>query len=298
MSSETLSAAHVRRPDGARAARRRRLSARALLYVLLTVMAIPFVFPIWWMVTSSFKTVNDILAFPPSLVPLHPTLRGYSQAFSFQPFAEQYFNSIYISVIVTVVTVVISAMAGYGFARIRFPGQNLLFLVVLAGLLVPSEVSIVPLFQMFNKWGMINTSWPLLLGTSFGAYSVMGTFIMRQFFITLPKELEEAASLDGLGRFGTWWRIAMPLARPAIAAVAIFAFLNVWNLYLEPTVYLSSPSRYTLPEALTHFVDTYGTPMWNTQLAGATMTAIPVLIVFLFAQRQFVEGLAQTGLKG
>lgn len=250
------------------------------------------------MVTSSFKSANDILAFPPSLIPTSPTLAGYKQAFTFQPFAEQYFNSLYIAVIVTAATMALASLAGYGFARLRFPGQNLLFVVVLAGLLVPSEVTIVPLFQMFNKWGMINTSWPLLLGTTFGASSVIGTFIMRQFFITLPKELEEAASLDGLGRFRTWWLIALPLARPALAAVAIFAFLNVWNLYLEPTVYLSSPGKYTLPEALTHFVDTYGTPMWNTQLAGATMTAIPVLIVFLFAQRQFVEGLAQSGLKG
>ncbi len=277
---------------------RRSPASRIALYVVLTVMAIPFLFPTWWMITSSFKTVNDIFAFPPSLLPLSPTLAAYVKAFTFQPFARQYFNSAYIAVVVTVTTMLISSMAGYAFARIRFRGQNVLFLVVLLGLLIPSEVTIVPLFQMFNTLGLVNTHWPLILVTSFGAPSVLATFIMRQFFISLPGELEEAARLDGLGRPAIWWRIAMPLARPALAAVAIFTFLNVWNLYLEPTVYLTSPELFTLPQALTRFVDAYSGPMWNVQLAAATMTALPVLIVFVVAQRQFVQGLAQTGLKG
>ncbi|WP_223692046.1 carbohydrate ABC transporter permease [Leifsonia poae] len=278
--------------------RRRRPGRRAVLYIVLFVMAVPFLFPTWWMITSSFKTVNEIFAFPPSLIPLDPTMAAYVKAFTFQPFARQYFNSAYIAVVVTVVTMTISSMAGYAFARIRFPGQNVLFLVVLVGLLIPSEVTIVPLFQMFNTLGLVNTHWPLILVTSFGAPSVLATFIMRQFFISLPVELEEAARLDGLGRPAIWWRIAMPLARPALAAVAIFTFLNVWNLYLEPTVYLTSPELFTLPQALTRFVDAYSGPMWNVQLAAATMTAVPVLIVFVVAQRQFVQGLAQTGLKG
>lgn len=271
---------------------------RAALYLLLAVMAIPFVFPTWWMITSSFKSINEILAFPPTPLPVDPSLQGYLQAFTFQPFARQYFNSLYIAAVVTVLTMLVSSMAGYAFARIRFRGQNILFLLVLAGLLVPSEVTIVPLFQMFNAAGLVNTHWPLILVTSFGAPSVLATFIMRQFFIALPTELEEAARLDGLGRPGIWWRIAMPLARPALAAVAIFTFLNVWNLYLEPTVYLSSPDLFTLPQALTRFTDAYSGPMWNVQLAAASMTAVPVLIVFVIAQRQFVEGLAQSGLKG
>ena len=271
---------------------------RIVLYVVLGLMAVPFLFPTWWMITSSFKTVQDIFAFPPSLLPLSPNVAAYVKAFTFQPFARQYFNSAYISVVVTLTTMLISSLAGYAFARIRFGGQNILFLVVLLGLLIPSEVTIVPLFQMFNTLGLVNTHWPLILVTSFGAPSVLATFIMRQFFISLPVELEEAARLDGLGRAAIWWRIAMPLARPALAAVAIFTFLNVWNLYLEPTVYLTSPELFTLPQALTRFVDAYSGPMWNVQLAAATLTALPVLIVFVVAQRQFVEGLAQTGLKG
>lgn len=276
---------------------RRRLT-RVVLIVLCAVISIPFVFPTWWMITSSFKPINEIFAFPPTLLPQNPTVQPYIDAVTLQPFALQYFNSMYIAVIVTAATMLFSAMAGYAFARIRFPGADFLFLIVLAGLLVPSEVTIVPLFQMFNSLGMINTHWPLLLVSTFGAPSVLATFIMRQFFITLPVELEEAATLDGLTRAGIWWRISMPLAKSALAAVAIFTFLHTWNLYLEPTVYLQSPELFTLPQALTRYTDAYGGQQWNVQLAAATMTAVPVLIVFLFAQRQFVEGLSHTGLKG
>ena len=215
-----------------------------------------------------------------------------------QPFARQYFNSMYIAVLVTAGTMLFSSMAGYAFARIRFRGQGVLFLIVLTGLLIPAEVTIVPLFQLFNQWGMIDTHWPLILVSTFGAPSVLATFIMRQYFITLPVELEEAARIDGLGRWRIYWSIALPLSRSALAAVAIFTFLHVWNLYLEPTVYLQTPELFTLPQALTRYTDAYGGEMWNTQLAAATLTALPVLIVFVFAQKQFVEGLAQTGLKG
>ncbi|GAB7043565.1 MULTISPECIES: carbohydrate ABC transporter permease [Catenuloplanes] len=272
--------------------------AKTALYGLLCLMAVPFVFPTWWMVTSSVKPVSEILSWPPSPVPTTFSLDGYREVFEIQPFAQQYFNSAYIALVVTVGTMAVSALAGYAFARIRFPGANPLFLFVLTGLLIPSEVTIVPLFQMFNTWGMIDTHWPLILVPILGAPSVLATFIMRQFFLALPDELEEAGRLDGLGRFAIFWRIALPLARPALGAVAIFTFLHSWNLYLEPIVFLTTPANFTLPQALTQFVDAYGGPMWDVQLSAASMTAIPVLIVFVIAQRQFIEGLAHTGLKG
>lgn len=268
------------------------------IYGLLCVLSIPFVFPTWWMVTSSMKPVSDIFAFPPSLIPTAYDFSSYSDVFRLQPFARQYFNSAYIAAIVTAGTMLIASFSGYAFARIRFPGSNTLFLVVLSGLLIPSEVTIVPLFRMFLKWGMINTHWPLILVPIFGAPSVFATFVMRQFFIALPGELEEAARVDGLSRLKIFWTIALPLAKPALAAVAIFTFLHSWNLYLEPVVYLSSPAVFTLPQALTQYVDAYGGPMWNIQLAAATLTALPVLLVFIVAQKHFVEGLAHTGLKG
>ncbi|MEV4625121.1 carbohydrate ABC transporter permease [Micromonospora sp. NPDC049523] len=274
------------------------LRARVALYGVICLLAVPFVFPTWWMITSSFKPVADIFAFPPSLFPDDLSFSAYRRVFELQPFARQYFNSAYIAAVVTVGTLAVSALAGYAFARIRFRGQQFLFLVVLVGLLIPSEVTIVPLFQLFNSVGLVDTHWPLILVPMLGAPSVLATFIMRQFFITLPAELEEAARVDGLGRLATFWRIALPLARPALGAVAIFTFLHSWNLYLEPIVFLSSPEKFTLPQALTQFVDAYGGPMWDVQLSAASMTALPVLVVFVLAQRQFIEGLAHTGLKG
>lgn len=268
------------------------------LYGLMCVLLIPFVFPTWWMVTSSVKPISDIFAFPPDLWPRRFDFATYQKVFELQPFAQQYWNSAYIAALVTIGTMIISSMAGYAFARIKFPFANTIFMVVLLGLLIPSEVTIVPLFQMFLKWGMINTHWPLILVPIFGAPSVFATFVMRQFFIALPGELEEAARVDGLGRFKIFWIIALPLAKPALGAVAIFTFLHSWNLYLEPIVFLSSTNMFTLPQALTQFTDAYGGAMWNVQLAAATMTAIPVLLVFIVAQKQFVEGLAHTGLKG
>ena len=271
---------------------------KVALYGLLCVLLIPFVFPTWWMLTSSLKPISDIFVFPPQLFPTHPDWSSYAQVFTVQPFAQQYWNSAWIAGVVTAATLAISSMAGYAFARIRFPGANALFIVVLTGLLIPSEVTIVPLFRMFLKLGWVNTHWPLVLIPVFGAPSVFATFVMRQFFIALPAELEEAARVDGLGRFRIFRTIALPLARPALASVAIFTFLHSWNLYLEPIVFLSTPSKFTLPQALTQYTDAYGGPMWNIQLAAATLTALPVLIVFVLAQKQFVEGLAHTGLKG
>ena len=286
-----------RRNTGRRPLRVEQLS-RVSMVLLMVLLAVPFVFPTWWMVTSSMKSTSEILSVPPTLWPKAPSLDPYQQVFELQPFAQQYFNSVYIAVLVTLGTIAVASLAGYAFARIQFPGANVLFVVVLTGLLVPSEVTIVPLFKMVNSLGLIDTHWPLIVIPILGAPSVLATFIMRQFFVTLPGELEEAGRMDGLSRFGIFARIAFPLARSAIAAVAIFTFLKSWNLYLEPIVYLSSKPNFTLPQALTQYVDAYGGPIWNVQLAATTLTVIPVLIVFIAAQRQFIQGLANTGLKG
>ena len=271
---------------------------KLLVYGVLLVCCVPFVFPIWWMATTSLKPVAEIFSFPPSLLPGSPTLDAYRQVFELQPFGRQYLNSLYIALVVTIGTLAVSALAGYAFARIRFRGSGIVFVIVLSGLLVPNEVTIIPLYKMFDAFGLVDTHWPLILIPMLGAPSVLATFIMRQFFITLPIELEEAGRVDGLGRFGLFWRVCLPLARPAIGAVAIFTFLHSWNLYLEPIVFLSSKQKFTIPQALTQYVDAYGGPMWNTQLAAATLSALPVLIIFVLAQRQFVAGLAQSGLKG
>ncbi|MGY5764199.1 carbohydrate ABC transporter permease [Brachybacterium sp. DNPG3] len=286
--------ARRQRPRRMRGTRRRTV----LVIALMVVLAIPFVFPTWWMISSSLKTTSEILQVPPSLWPADPDVSSYRSVFTLQPFARQYLNSLYIAVLVTAGTMAVSSLAGYGFARIRFRGQNALFLVVLVGLLVPIEVTIVPMFRAVSALGLIDTHWPLIIIPIFGAPSVLATFIMRQFFVAIPDELEEAGRIDGLGRWGIFARVALPLAGPALASVAIITFLKSWNMYLEPVVFLSSREMFTLPRALTQYVDAYGGPMWNIQLAATTLTAVPVLIVFVLAQRHFIQGLAHSGLKG
>jgi multiple sugar transport system permease protein len=271
--------------------------AKIACYAVMVVLAVPFVFPTWWMITASLLPANEVLAYPPKLFPASPRWENYRTAFTDFPLAQQYFNSLYIAVLVTLGTMFFSSLAGYAFARIRFRGEKV-FGLILVGLMVPSEVTIIPLFRLVDDLGLTNTHWPLIVVPIFGAPSVLATFVMRQFFITIPGELEEAGRLDGLSRFGLYRRVALPIAKPALAAVAIFTFLNTWNFFLEPLVYLTDKSMFTLPVALTQYVDVYGGHLWNVQLAAATTTVVPVLVVFIIAQRQFVEGLAQSGLKG
>lgn len=272
--------------------------SRMALYGVIVVLLVPFVFPMWWMISSSLKTTAGVFAFPPTLWPSDPQWDNYARVFEMQPFVQQYVNSIYIAVVVTVGVVLLSSMAGYAFARVDFPGSNLLFMGLLTGLLLPREVVIIPLFQMMQAMGWNDTHIPLILIPMFGTQAVFGTFLMRQFFLGLPDELEDAGRVDGLGRFGLFWRVAMPLARPATAAVTIVVFLQTWDMFLEPLVFLSTPEKFTLPLALTQFADAYGGPVWNVQLAATTMMTLPVLLVFVLAQRQFIQGIAQTGLKG
>jgi multiple sugar transport system permease protein len=272
--------------------------AKGGLYVLLAVMSIPFVYPTIWMILAAFKPSNEIFATPPSLLPREWTLEGVSKIFTVVPFAQQYFNSLYIATVVTAASIIICALAGYAFARIRFPFRSGLFLLLISALMIPGEVTIIPIFRWVAQLGLMDTHWPLIIVPIFGPQCVIGVFIFRQFFLSLPDELEEAGRLDGLGRLGLFRRIAFPLSGPAVAAVGIMKFLNSFNMYFEPLIFLRSEERFTVGLGLTQYQDNYGEPLYNTQIGATALTIIPVLIVFLFAQRQFVEGLARTGIKG
>ncbi|MFC7406923.1 carbohydrate ABC transporter permease [Georgenia alba] len=271
---------------------------KAALYVLLAIMSTPFVYPTIWMVFAAFKPVNEIFAVPPTLFPQQWTLDGVSQIFTVVPFARQYLNSLYIAVIVTAVSIVVCALAGYAFARIRFPFRSGLFLLLISALMIPGEVTIIPIFRWVAELGLMDTHWPLIVVPIFGPQCVVGVFIFRQFFLSLPDELEEAGRLDGLGRLGIFCRIALPLAGPAIAAVGIMKFLSSFNMYFEPLIFLRSQEMFTVGLGLTQYRDSYGEPMYSTQIGATALTIIPVLVVFLFAQRQFVEGLSRSGIKG
>src|SRR5690606_11626906 len=257
----------------------------------------PFIFPFLWMVSGGFKSPSEIFG-SPSVIPREWQWRNFIEVFTYQPFARQYFNSLYIAVTVTAVTLVVSSLAGYALARLRFAGAALVALFLVSALMVPEEVTIIPNFFLIRWLGLSDTHWPLILLPVFGPQGIVGTFLMRQYFLALPKELEEAGKMDGLSRCGVWWRIALPMSRPALAAVAIITFLNSWNLFLEPLIFISSPEKFTLPLALSNFTGPYGSPLWHLQLAATTLAVGPILIVYLIAQRQIIESFALSGVKG
>lgn len=274
----------------------RRLT-RFLWTLSLLVVSVPFVFPFLWMISSGFKSAAEIFG-QPSLIPEVWRWQNFVEVFTYQPFAQQYFNSLYIALSVTAATLVVSSLAGYALARLRFAGAGLLMLFLISALMVPEEVTIIPNFFLIRWMGLTDTHVPLILLPVFGPHGVMATFLMRQYFVALPKELEEAGRMDGLTTFGVWWKIALPMSRPALAAVAIITFLFSWNLFLEPLVFLSSLELFTLPLALSNFTDPYGAPLWHLQLAATTLAVVPILAVYIIAQRHIVESFAMSGVKG
>lgn len=268
------------------------------LYSLLLVITIPFLFPTWWMFTASLKPIEEVFSFPASLIPNDFQISNYAEVFRLQPFLRQYWNSMSIAIVVTIISVTISTMGGYAFARISFKWRSKVFIILLSALLMPAEVTLIPIFRLMVKSGLSDTFFPIVIIPAFGAHAVVGLFLMRQFFLDFPNELEEAAEIDGLSRFKVFTKIALPLAGPAIASLAILSFLYSWNLFLEPLVFLTEPNKYTLPVVLPQFTDTYGAPIFNVQLAATSLSVIPVMIVFVMAQRHFIRGITMTGLKG
>jgi len=268
------------------------------MYLLLLAIAVPFLFPTWWMFTASLKPIEEVFAFPTSLIPNDFQISNYAEVFRLQPFLRQYWNSMSIAIVVTLITVTTATMGGYAFARINFKGRSKIFVLLLSALLMPAEVTLIPIFRLMVKSGLSDTFFPVILIPAFGAHAVVGLFLMRQFFLDFPTELEEAAEIDGLSRWKVFTKIALPLAGPAIASLAIISFLYSWNLFLEPLVFLTEPNKYTLPVVLPQFTDTYGAPIFNVQLAATSLSVIPVMIVFIMAQRHFIRGITMTGLKG
>jgi len=271
---------------------------RACWYLALAILAVPFVFPFLWMLSGALKPQAEILSSSLSLVPNTWRWSNFTEVFAYQPFARQYLNSLYIATIVTAGTLFVASLAGYALARIRFAGAGLLLLLLISALMMPEEVTIIPNFFLMKWLGLVNTHMPLILLPIFGSQGVMATFLMRQYFTALPPELEEAARMDGLSRFGVFWKVALPLSRPALAAVSIITFLFSWNLFLEPLVFLSDIELFTLPLALSNFTDAYGLPLWHLQMAATSLAVVPILIVYIAAQRQIVESFALSGVKG
>jgi len=269
-----------------------------LLYLMLALISLPFLLPIVWMLLSSLKSSAAIFGNPFQLTAGDLRLQNFADVFSNYPFARQYLNSLSILLITVPVTLLLSALAGYGFARLRFPGRDAAFLLTLTAMMVPSELTAVPQFLIFKTLGLTNTHIPVVVLQVFSATGALAVFLMRQHFITLPRELDEAGRVDGLGYWGVFWHLLLPLSRPALATVAIFALLNSWNDYFNPLIYLNDERLMTLPLALQRFTDPLGGVYWNLTLTAGVLVALPVLAAFLLAQKQFIESLAASGTKG
>ncbi|MBQ2949287.1 MAG: carbohydrate ABC transporter permease [Clostridia bacterium] len=269
---------------------------RAAQVLMLIVVAALFVYPFWWMLVNSLNTAAQVFG-KPTLLPVAWRFVNYVEIFQVQPFARHLMNSVLVALIGTVGNILVSALSGYGFARIRFPGNNILFILLLTALMMPIEVIIVPLFFQMLQWGFSDSLVPLMLIPIFGAQGAFSAFMFRQFFVTVPLELEEAAKLDGLSTLGTFWHIMLPIAKPVIASGAILAFLAAWNTYLEPLVFTSSIENFTLPLSLNNFNDSYGEPQWNLQMAATTVSVLPIMLVYLFFQEKVTDAMVNSGLK-
>lgn len=270
---------------------------KIITYLALTILSLPFIFPFLWMLLGSFKTINELLDVN-RLWPSRLRWENFIDAIHYQPFLRHYFNSIYIAVTVTLGTLFIASLAGYAFARIPFPGRSSFFIILLSGLMMPVEVAIIPNFFLMRNLHLVNTHWPLILIPIFGARGVMSTFIMRTYFLGIPGELEEAARLDGLNPFFIFLKIMLPLAVPAMGSVSILTFLNSWNNFLEPLVYVNDVNLFTIPLSLNNFSDGFNIPAWNLQLAATTMAVIPMITVYILAQKHITNAMAMSGMKG
>lgn len=272
----------------------RRPWEKALAYVFLVVTGLVMIFPFIFMFASSLKTSSEVVQVPPRLFPEVLQLGNYLEVLQIVPLGTQLWNTIIVTALVVVGWVVTSVLAGYAFARLTFPGRDALFSLYLATLMVPFAVLIVPMYRMMIWFSWVDTLTALIVPWIFTAY---GTFLMRQFFMGIPRDLEEAALIDGAGRWSILFRIFVPLARPAMATLATFAFLYAWNSFLWPLIIISDPQKKVITQGVVDLQALYAARV-ELIMAGSTLAVLPTLLVFLLAQRYFIEGVATSGLAG
>ena len=267
---------------------------KLILYIVLSLGAFLMVLPFIWTVLSSLKNMKQTFAVPPTILPDRVIWENYPESLSALPFGRAYFNSIYIAVIVTVIQLFTASMAGYAFAKLKFRGHNLLFILFLATMMIPSQVTMIPLFIIMKNLGLLGTHMSLILPASL--FNAFGVFLMRQFIASLPDELEEAAIIDGASVPQIFFRIVLPLVKPSLAAFGIFVFLGQWNNFLYPLIFLNRTESFTVPLLLNFFKGTYATD-YPLLMAGTVISILPVLVVYMFFQKQIIQGIAITGMK-
>lgn len=277
-----------------------RLRAAILFYVIAGILTFFFFGPFLWTLISSLKAPNEITTFPPIFVPERLRFENYARAWTKVPFLTFYMNSLIVTGLAVTGQVISAALVAYGFARFQFPFRNALFMLVIATLIVPWEVTIVPSFLLYKWLGWLDTLKPLIVPSFFGG-SPLYIFLLRQFFLSIPRDLDEAAEIDGANSFRILLQILVPLCAPALATVAIFAFLQHWNEFIQPLIFLNTESNYTVSLGLRLFQTTPndpGEPKEHLLMAAAVIATIPCILLFFAAQRFFVRGIVMSGIKG
>ena len=262
--------------------------------ILLTVVLLIFLTPFVWMLATALKPAAEVFATPPKLFGSEFRFQNFSEAWNYVPFGRYMFNGLFVSVMGTLLVCVTSIFAAYAFARLSFKGREVVFLLYLVTLMVPQEVMIVPMFILMQQFDWVNSYQALILPWAFSAF---GTFLLRQFFLNIPRELEEAALVDGANRLRILWQVIVPIARPAIAVLAVFTFINYWNSFLWPLIITNSADKFTVPVGLNGFLGQQGN-QWHLLMAAATISMLPTVIVVLLLQRHLVRGIAMSGLGG
>jgi multiple sugar transport system permease protein len=273
---------------------RRERTVNVVIYALLVVLVAALLVPFLWMLSSSLKENNQVFTVPIQWIPEEFVWSNYSDIWTRIPMMGYLQNSLYLSVIITFLQVLTGSLAAYGFSKVRFPGRDVLFLGYIATIAVPWQAYMVPQYIMMQQLGLTNSFNALILLQAFGAF---GVFLMRQYYMTIPDELCEAARIDGLSEYGIWARVILPLSKPALASLALLTFVNTWNDYMGPFIYLTSNRLWTVQLGLRSFVGQFDAE-FAMIMTGSVISVVPILIIFLIGQRYFIQGIATSGMKG
>jgi multiple sugar transport system permease protein len=281
---------------GGRAGRRVRsvTIGRVLAYVLLVAAAAAILVPFLWMVSASLKRNNEVFTIPVQWIPKSFQWHNFSDIWSQIPLGTYLKNTLFLSTVITLLQVLTGSFAAYGFAKVRFRGRDTLFVAYLATIALPWQAYMIPQYIMMQKAGLTDTYWSLILLQAFGAF---GVFLMRQYYLTIPDELCEAARVDGLSEYGIWARIILPLSKPALASLALLTFVNTWNDYMGPFIYLTSNDHWTIQLGLQSFIGQFDSD-YAMMMTGSVLSVLPILLIFLVGQRYFIRGIATSGMKG
>lgn len=276
---------------------KKRLSPRQIIiFIILALGSVLFLLPLWWMIATSLKSMQEIAQYPPTFIPQEFHLDNYIRTWAAAPFTQYTLNTLLLSFFAVTGNVIVNAFVAYGFARIRFRGKKIWFSILLATMMIPGFVTLIPQYVMFSKLHLVGTYYPLIIPQFLG--SAFYIFMLRQFYLSIPRELSEAAKIDGASHFYTWLRVIIPLSKPALATIAILSFNGAWNDFLGPLLYVNDESLYTLQIGLQSFRGSVQT-QWNYLMAGSVLVLLPVIVLFFIFQRYFIEGMNLTaGTKG